>query len=312
MAIEAHGERWFANPTPFKDEIKKLWGDWGVNSEIGKLRSVLMRRPGHEIENMENTYAKYRWKAPMDPAKARDQHDELAQIYKDHGVVVHYVEETGDYPNALFCRDLMLMTPEGAIVTRPAIEVRRGEERYVAKALGNLGVPIIKTINGSATFEGACVLWVDKESVLLGLGNRCNAEGARQVEAELRNVGVNHFCYTQIPYGHAHLDGNMNIADKDVAVVFPWETPHDTVIFLMERGFKIVECNHPEEAEVSGGINFVALEPGKIVMPAGNPHTRDSLEKAGVEVIEIDIDELQKGWGAIHCMTAFLKRDDVE
>ncbi len=312
MSIEASGERWFASESPFKADMPRIYGDWGVDSECGKLRAVLMRRPGHEIENMEHTYAKYRWKAPMDPGLARDQHDQLAQIYRDHGVQVYYVEETGDYPNALFCRDLLLGTPEGAIITRPAIEVRRGEEKYVAQACAKIGVPIIKTINGTATFEGACVLWVDPESVILGLGNRCNLEGARQVEAELRIMGVKHFCYTQIPYGHAHLDGNMNIADKDVAVIFPWETPHATAMFLRERGFKLVECMWPEEAEGSGGINFVALEPGKIVMPAGNPRTRKAIEAAGVEVIELDIDELQKGWGAIHCMTAFLKRDPVE
>jgi len=248
----------------------------------------------------------------MDPVKAREQHDQLTQIYRDHGVNVHYVEETGNYPNALFCRDLLLMTPEGAIVTRPAIEVRRGEEKYVSQALGKLGVPIVKTINGSATFEGACVIWVDSESVLLGVGNRANAEGARQVEAELRNMGVENVCYTQINFGHAHLDGNMNIADKDIAVIFPWQVPHDTAVFLMDRGFKLIEVNDLEEAKRNSAINFVALEPGKIVMPAGSPKTKDKLEKAGVEVIEINIDELQKGWGAMHCMTAFLKRDKVK
>ena len=70
----------------------------------------------------------------------RAQHDALADIYRAHGVRVHYIEEQReDKPNALFCRDLVLMTPEGAIVTRPAMEARRGEERYAAKALADLG-----------------------------------------------------------------------------------------------------------------------------------------------------------------------------
>jgi arginine deiminase len=47
-------------------------------------------------------------------------------------------------------------------------------------------------------------------------------------------------------------------------------------------------------------------------MPTGNPKTRELLEKAGVECIEIDVTEIIKGWGAIHCMTAFLKREPVE
>ena len=32
------------------------------------------------------------------------------------------------------------------------------------------------------------------------------------------------------------------------------------------------------------------------------------LEKAGIEVIPIDFSEVLKGYGAMHCCTAFLKR----
>ncbi len=312
MTMEAHGERWFANETPFKDQMKDYWGEWGLNSEIGKLRAVLLRRPGSEIEGMEQTYKKYRWLAPMDPVKAREEHDQLAQIYRDHGATVHYLEETGPYPNAIYMRDTVVMTPEGAIVSRMGIDARRGEEKYVAKALANLDIPIIKTINGTGIFEGACLLWVDKESVLIGVGNRSNAEGVRQVEEELKNIGVTNICRIQVPFGNTHIDGAVNIADKDVAAIFPWHLPHEAAVFLMDRGFKLIECNWPEESEGTLAVNFVALEPGKVVMPSGNHRTKDKLEKAGVEVVEIDVTEILKGWGAIHCMTGQLSRDEVE
>lgn len=310
MAIEAHGERWFADSNSFQADMQKVWGDWGVHSEIGRLRSVLMRRPGKECEDLEKTYDYYRWKAPMDMGLAREQHDRLAQVYRDHGITVHYVEEMGPYPNAIFTHDLMKMTPEGAIIARPATIFRRGEEKFLAQALMKLGVPIIKTINGKGTFEGACLMWIDHDAVLLGTGNRCNEDGARQVENELRNMGVEHIKRIQIWYGGVHIDGNINIADKDVAVVFPWKVPHEIVVFLMDRGYRIIECNWPEEQEELG-INFVALEPGKVVMPKGAPRLMRAMEKAGVEVIELDVDELKKGWGAIHCMTAYLKRDGI-
>ena len=44
-------------------------------------------------------------------------------------------EQREDRPNAVYCRDLMFMTPEGAIISRPALPVRRGEEAAMAKAL---------------------------------------------------------------------------------------------------------------------------------------------------------------------------------
>ena len=45
-----------------------------------------------------------------------------------------------------------------------------------------------------------------------------------------------------------------------------------------------------------------------IVMPAGNPRSHEVLEKNGIKVIPVGFDEIMKGFGAIHCCTAFLKR----
>ena len=56
------------------------------------------------------------------------------------------------------------------------------------------------------------------------------------------------------------------------------------------------------------GCNFVALEPGLILMPEGNPRCQEVLENNGIKVITVDISEIMKGRGALHCITAFLKR----
>lgn len=311
--VNVQGERWFPSEKSFSDEQLDLWGDWYCDSEVGKLRAVLMRRPGKEIENVtESNFKDFRWKAPMNVDLARAEQDHLTDIYKQHGVKVHYVnEQREDRPNALYMRDLVFMTPEGAIVCRPGISARRGEERYAAQALSELGVPIIKTINGGGFFDGACAMWVDRETVIIGTGARANEEGAAQVESELRNMGVKDIIRFEIPYGHAHLDGLINFADKKTALLFPWQVPYDVVKPLMDKGVKIIEATSLEEIKLRTCTNFVALEPGKIVMPAGNQETKSKLEEADIEVIEVKMDEINKGWGAIHCMTAFLNRDPI-
>ena len=311
--IKVQGERWFPSDVSFSDEMTQLWGDWYCDSEIGRLRDVLLRRPGKEIEfvNREN-YEQFRWKAPMNVEKARQQQDDLADIYRNHGVNVHYVNtQRDDRPNALFMRDQIFMTPEGAIVCRNGIAARRGEERFTASTLAELGVPIVKTINGDGWFDGACGMWIDRETVIIGTGVRANKSGAGQVESELRNMGVTNIIHFEIPYGHAHLDGLINIADRKTAVLFPWQVPYEVVKALLDRGFTIIEATNFDEIKTKACINFVAIEPGKVVMPADCPETKFKLESAGVEVIEADMSEILKGWGAIHCMTAFLKRDPI-
>ncbi|MFR2965219.1 MAG: arginine deiminase family protein [Anaerovoracaceae bacterium] len=53
--------------------------------------------------------------------------------------------------------------------------------------------------------------------------------------------------------------------------------------------------------------NFVAIEP-PIVMPEGNPRAQALLEENGIKVITVNVSEIIKGRGALHCITAFLKR----
>lgn len=312
LDFDDYGEKWFSDDASFEEDLKHVWGRrWSVSSEVGKLRAVLLRRPGKEIENMTDPAA-WRWGAVMDPERARAQHDAFAEIYRKAGAEVFYVEEQReDRPNALFMRDNVLGTPEGAILCRQATRFRRGEERAVAAALGRIGCPIVRTISGRGVFEGACGMWVDRQTIILGTGVRSNEEGVRQVEETLRYMGVTDILRFQIPWGHAHLDGLMNMVDRKKALIFPWQTPYDVIKPLVDRGFSIIEAPSIEEVKRGAAVNLVALEPGVVVLPSGNPETRKALEKGGVEVIETDVTEILKGYGSLHCMSAFLDRDEI-
>jgi N-dimethylarginine dimethylaminohydrolase len=293
-----------------RDDMSLYWGDWGSSSEHGKLSAVLLRRPGPELDNIEDFDA-VQMRSDLRPAIARSQHDAMVDAYEANGVSVYYVENGRlDKPNSFFIRDLMLMTPEGAIITRPASTVRAGEERFVAEALARLGVPILMTVHGTGTFEGADVSWVNKDLCFLAEGLRTNTEGANQVERILKEIGVKDVVRVQLPYGAMHLDGLLNIVDKDLAVVWPRRTPYVIVKTLRERGFRILDIVDEDEAQHKLPLNFVALQPGKVLMPTGATKMRSVYEEHGVQCVEVDISELIKAGGGIHCMTGFLKRDD--
>jgi N-dimethylarginine dimethylaminohydrolase len=303
------GAKWSERVTSMREDMLSYWGNWGSSSECGKLHAVLLHRPGSELDDIEDFDA-VQMRADVLPSGARSQHDDLAAAYRAHGVDVYYVETTrNDKPNTVFIRDLMLMTPEGAIVTRPASTVRAGEERFVAEALARIGVPILMTVHGSGTFEGADVSWVDKDLCFLAEGLRTNEEGANQVERMLLEIGVKEVVRVGLPYGAMHLDGLLNFLDRDLAVVYPKRTPYKIVQTLLRRGFRLIEVEDEEEAHTCLPMNFVALEPGVVLMPTGGDKLRDKYEEAGVTCYTVDISELIKAGGGIHCMTGFLKRD---
>jgi len=304
-------KEWLALETSISEDFVEYWGGgWGCDSEVGKLQAVLLRRPGQEVEGIENP-EECRWLDIMDAEKAREQHDALAEVYRSQGVQVHYAENMrDDRPNALFMRDNVLMTPQGAIVGRQAMACRRGEERYAAEALARLGVPIVRTISGTGIFETACCLWVDAATVIIGTGNRANMDGAQQVEHVLSSMGVGHFLHLSIPFGYAHIDSIISFVDKKTAVFDPIRLPWNVWTALKKKDFKLMEAPSPHETQ-GLALNFVALAPGSIVMAAGFPETKKFLENHQIQVIEVEVSELRKGWGSLHCMTAVLKREPI-
>src|SRR5262245_61061449 len=177
------GDGWQPRLHTTREELGTLWGACGLNSEWAPLRAVLLHRPSLELSASADPDA-VNMLAPLDIARAQEQHDGLAAASRAAGVRVAYAEPpTTPTPNQMFMADLFAMTPEGAILARPASAVRAGEERVAALRLAALGVPIIRSVSGGATFEGADMLWLDPQTVLLGRGLRTNDAGAAQVSA---------------------------------------------------------------------------------------------------------------------------------
>jgi arginine deiminase len=302
------GTGWSPRTASLRQEIGKVWGACGVSTEWSPLKAVLLHRPGPELEGVADP-DKAQMLAPLGADLVRKQHDALAQAYRDAGVTVHYVEpaETPP-PNLMFVADLMFMTPEGAIVGRPASTVRAGEERFVARRLADLGVPIVRSVRGSGTFEGADALWIDPQTALVATGLRTNAEGAAQVATLLREMGVE-VIQVGLPYGAMHLMGTLRFADRDLAIAWPGRVPYAAVDALRARGYAVVFIPDDREAVRGMALNFVTLGPRRILMAAGNPVTQAFYEDAGIACQVVEVDEILKAAGGIGCATGILERE---
>lgn len=304
------GDGWQPRRRSHGEDIGRLWADCRVDSEYAPLRAVLLHRPGEELAGHADPDAAQLLET-VDLALACAQHDAIAAAYRDNGVSVHAVAPDGPVPaNQMFCADLMFMTPEGTILARPASSVRAGEERHVAARLAALGVPILRTLTGTATFEGADALWLDPTTVLLARGLRTNDEGCRQVAACLAELGVETIV-CDLPYGTMHFMGLLRFADRDLAIAWPRRTPYRAVAAMRERGYRVAflpkESGHGQQT----GFNFVTLGPRRILMVAGHAPTQAFLEGLGIDCVAVEASELAKAAGAIGCLSGILARAPV-
>lgn len=303
------GEGWVPRLRSHKAEIGCVWASCGVENEWSVLRAVLMHRPGNELLAAGSSPNSTQMLEAIDIGRAQEEHDQIVQCYGDNGVAVHMLDPAEEPPpNQMFCADLFSMTPQGAVLARPASTVRSGEERMVARRLADMGIPILKTFTGHATFEGADLIWLNREQALLGQGLRTNREAFTQISQLFTELGIDTIP-VDMPYGTMHLMGMLRIVDKDLAIAWPRRTPHAAIVALRETGYKVVFLPESDEAKSNRALNFVTLGPRRIIMVDNNPDSLMFYESNAIDCLVSPASELVKAAGAIGCLTGILMRD---
>lgn len=301
------GPGWSPRTDSMRDEIGKLWSSCGINNEWAQLKAVLLHRPGPEFENITSPDEIQMLEIP-NTEKMRMQHDSIAEAYRQAGVTVSYVEpNVTPPPNTVYVADLMFMTTDGVILARPASTVRAGEERFVARRLADMGIPIILSIRGKGTFEGADAMWISPDCVMVGTGQRTNQEGAAQITKLLQQMGVETIV-VNLPFGAMHLMGSLRFVDKNLSICWPRKTPYAAMDALRDRGYEVLLAPNEDELIQGMALNYVSLGPRSILMASGNPMTQAFYEEIGIQCQVVEIDEIMKAAGGIGCLTGIVER----
>lgn len=287
--------------------------NFGLDSEYETLAAVLLYKPAAAIGNHPEP-ASIQQLAPLSHEELTAELDGLISCYSHLGIEVILIDPPADHSdcsnyNMMFCRDLFFMTPKGAILASMANETRRGEVRHAALTLAAAGIPLLHTIAGEGRFEGADALWIDKELVAVGVGNRTNWGAFEQLKTVLARQGVTAVPLPSTQQATQHLLGSLQIVDRDLALVRAGIISPETITFLEKHAFRVIRI--PENLEVSSrqAMNIVTVAPRRIIMTADCPLTKRLYLAAGIEVVtELPIGQLINAAGGLACATGTLAR----
>lgn len=272
---------------------------------VAPLRRVLVRRPDRAFA--VDDPARWHYTSSPDLPRARAEHDALVATLQREGVeVVDHPVPLPAHADAIYVFDPVLVTERGSVVLRLGKSLRRGEERPLAERLEALGVPILFGLDGDARAEGGDLLWLDRHTLVAGLGFRTNHEGVRQLREGLAPLGVE-VLTSELPFHTGpeaclHLLSSISMVDHDLAVVYP---PLLSVPFwqlLEARGIRTVVV--PDDEAATMAPNVLALGPRRCLMLEGNPVTQARLEQAGCTVLTYRGEEIsRKAEGGATCLT---------
>jgi dimethylargininase len=285
--------------------------EYGGQSMIAPLRRVLVKRPDEDFAVSDTR--RWHYSASPNLEVAQQEHDELVALLRGAGAeVIYHPEAQPGRADAIFVFDPALMTDQGAVILRPGKALRQGEEVAMARRLKALGVPIHYALHGQARAEGGDLLWLDHDTLAVGLSFRTNTEGLRQLEealsgARITVVPVELPCHRG-PEACLHLLSVISMVDHRLAAVYPPLLPVPFWLHLQESGFRLIEV--PREEFDTMGSNVLAVAPGKCIMMEGNPITKLRLEDVGCEVMTYRGSEISlKAEGGPTCLTFPILRE---
>lgn len=301
-------------------ELESTWGRrWGAADEVGRLRSVLMRRPSAGLGDVRADAYEPDLGALVDPSlnwywtgrhvpdldAVQSQYDGFVDLLRQNDVEVVFADELPrSYTKSIYTRDPLVTVPGGAIIGRLAPRVRRGEEQSITKAVAAAGMPILGTITGEGLVEGGSFQKVRRDLAFFGTSVRCNPDGYNQLARMLESFGIS-VVRVSLPGYLIHLDMCSSMIDDDLAIINPRLAPYDYVSALHGLDIETVEVDPSEE----WACNLLVLDRRRVVLPDHLPKTADRLARAGVEVIPVPYREILKNGGGLHCSTMELQRD---
>lgn len=277
-----------------------------VTNATNDLKKVLVCSPKYYKFNAINEITKG-W---MDKGESEENNQmvkewqTLVDAYKDNGIEVVEMEPSANMEVETFARDFGGMVKEGAIMGRFRHPVRQIESAAYEKKLKELGVPIIARCN-AGTFEGGDFWMIDEHTIAFGQVDRTDQAGVDNLRDQLSKFG---YTVVGVPAAPAnlHLDMIFNIVAPQVCLAATDELPYNFLQMLKRRHFDIIHV--PSELVFKHGCNVEAIGHNTVLGIENNKSVNKDLRAAGVNVIELPLQQILKAGGGPHCMTFPISR----
>lgn len=281
---------------------------WGVDSEYGTLRDVLVGPIDHFEWRAGNAVCERAERVGLrfDFNIARAQYREMLDAYAAAGVTVHILPPDPALPYQIFARDSSVMTPWGALIMQLQKTYRRGEYGACLRFYLEAGIPIYDLIS-AGNVEGGDFMVLKPGVAACGFsGERSIELAVRQLQRWFEDEGWEMHSYAFDPH-FLHLDVQMGMLAEGLAVVCVEAVEPELVTWLHSKGIRTIEVSYGDAMQL--GTNVVALGRERVLVPASSKKLIAACRAEGLTVFDPDVSMIANGGGAVHCMCQPLKRD---
>ncbi|MGG3912523.1 arginine deiminase family protein [Rossellomorea vietnamensis] len=304
-------------------------------NEHGELKTVLVCSPSSVDVPDQRTADYVGWEKPVNQEKAKENHEEMKRAMENAGVTVidysdYLTDETRDLNqqliNRVFVRDLACVygntvIPGDAGTTMRAPEYVHSHELF--QTWFDEKTFSIGDNNRLKALENGDVFVLNRDTVFINTGLRSSIESIEALKGKIFQAGFTEIGIIDLPRtGETmHLDMNCNVAGPNLLIaksymrLFPVQIVSEKggryvmmEEFIKRQGFDVLWTDDIKHTVAD--VNFLNLDPETLLIStkANKGILKDHPLLIGKKLIEVDVNELEKGGGGIRCMTLPFER----
>jgi dimethylargininase len=252
------------------------------------FKRAIVRTPGHNFAEGLTTFRG----TPPDLKKALDQHRAYCTALERCGLEVVHLEPDLAHPDSTFIEDVAVLTHHFAVLTRPGAESRVGEVEPIREPLRRF-FQTIHEITAPGTLDGGDVCQTGKH-FFIGISQRTNEEGARQLAAFLAQAGhTSSLLDIRALKDVLHLKSGMACIGEGQLVV------SEELVGRKEfRGYELMRVAPAE----SYAANCVRVN-DHLLISEGFPNLATAMIQRGFALLQLDMSEFRKMDGGLSCLS---------
>lgn len=234
---------------------------------------------------------------PPERNRVEREHRALVEALQRAGVDVTVIKPKESLPEAAYIRDAMGVIGDMPLVARFKHPIRQGETGLIHGAK-------------NPWREGDIIEFGDvllaRDAVLVGLGDRTN----RAAVETLKKMIDREVIAIELLPGTLHLDYALSLAGKVMVVCPELFIDKGQIEMLKDRfGVKHTVLVSPRDY-TQGLTNLLYTDPETVISTTSAWGVNEVLRRIGLNVIQIDFDNILRGEGAPRCCTAPIERED--
>jgi N-dimethylarginine dimethylaminohydrolase len=235
--------------------------------------------------------------------------DGIVDTLQKLGVTVIVLESQADdvrTTNMIYLRDVAMAFQDKLVLANMKHPVRSSEpskfQRFLTRYHKSFQNAYVK-LDTAVSMEGADMFVIGKKLIYAYVGSRTSPNVAQCIEevfpeTDIRAIEANIHGIPQHILGGVHIVGEHTATRR--------------IHYCRDNIEEIKFIDFEESNETSKGfsLNIVTIGPHEILMPAGNPTTKRTLESHGIICHEVAIQEIHKMGGGLACMVLPLWREN--